>query len=113
MALTIIVGGPAAFEGQVRASLEAEGLAVHDTCAAHGMADLVDGGKDVTAGFVSCEGDDVDAAVKAVEPLGWALREHRAPSLVTAPLLEDVQHDADERLRQIVREELEAMKAGN
>ena len=68
---TIVLSGPGGFVKQARRSLVDAGLRVHDEVAGHGLVE-----RDPTVAFLSCAGEDVDKAVRAVESLRWTLRAH-------------------------------------
>lgn len=105
MTLTIVLSGPKSSRSQARAALSGAGFEPLPTDHDHGLApstktewsgdrytdtvkghhakgDIVPGGEIVAVrvrqpqAFVTVEGDDVNRAHAAVEPLGWQLRAH-------------------------------------
>jgi hypothetical protein len=74
--MIMILSGPKAMEATVKAALKSAGLDVHGSTVDHLLPDCVDGSRDPAVGFVSVEGDDVDAPNRAVDGLGWTLRAH-------------------------------------
>jgi hypothetical protein len=70
MAYTIVLAGPVAEVEQAREALAAAGF-VRGERKLHGFPDAEPG-----QAFVTVEGDDIDLACSAVEPLQWGLRWH-------------------------------------
>ena len=104
----IILSGPGAFESQARRALDEAGLSAHEVTVSHGLPDKTDGSSDPTVGFISLEGDDIDAANAAVSSLGWGLRAHYHAPTLTAPLMAEV----DAAHRDLIREIVEEILAG-
>lgn len=76
MSLTIVLSGPKTAESQARTALASAGFCVHGRARDYGLPDHAHGHKRQTVAFISCEGDDLDRAVKVAKTLGYALRLH-------------------------------------
>jgi hypothetical protein len=72
--LTLVLSGPVTARSQTEQALRQQGVTVEDGNDPHGWD-----GTDPAVGFITAhdpDDGDVDRAVVAVEPFGWALRSH-------------------------------------
>jgi hypothetical protein len=101
---TMILSGPGGFESQARKALEQAGLSVHEKTLGHGLPDKNDGSSDPTVGFLSCDGDDIDAPEQAIGNLNWHLRQHYDVVMRSEP---DHAAEQEALLKRLVEAEVE------
>ena len=93
MSLTMLLSGPKSSVPQARNALAASGFQSPETGHDHGMP--VEAGE----GFLHVLGDDLDAAVEVVQPLGFRLRLHHATPPAAKPSAEQLIAEELARLR--------------